>query len=117
MKNEFLDYLEKLMAAAPQVEMSDTVKAYIDALKTSPEKNKPILTDNGKLILQYMRDSKMTTMFKARDIAEGLFISSRTISGAMRKLVLDGFCEKVGADPVIYVLTTKGKEFNLEEGE
>ena len=54
-------------------------------------------------------------MWKARDIAEGLFISSRTVSGAMRKLVTDGFCEKVGADPVVYALTEKGKNYNIKD--
>ena len=48
-------------------------------------------------------------MWKAKDIAEGLFISSRGVSGAMRKLVTDGYVEKVGQDPVIYSLTEKGK--------
>jgi predicted transcriptional regulator len=53
-------------------------------------------------------------MWKARDIAEGLFISSRAVSGAMRKLVTDGFVEKVGQDPVIYSITDNGKNINIE---
>jgi predicted transcriptional regulator len=53
-------------------------------------------------------------MWKARDIAEGLFISSRGVSGALRKLVNDGFCEKVGQDPVVYALTEKGKNFVID---
>ena len=51
---------------------------------------------------------------KARDIAEDLFISSRSVSGTMRKLVNDGFCEKIGKDPAIYVLTEKGKNFIID---
>ena len=54
-------------------------------------------------------------MWKARDIAEGLFISSRAVSGAMRKLVTDGFVEKVGQDPVIYSITEKGINIKIEE--
>jgi DNA-binding PadR family transcriptional regulator len=42
-------------------------------------------------------------------------MSSRTISGAMRKLVNDGFVEKIGKDPVIYTLTEKGKNYIIEE--
>ena len=53
-------------------------------------------------------------MWKAKDIAEGLFISSRTVSGAMRKLVADGFVEKVGQDPTIYSLTENGKNINIK---
>jgi predicted transcriptional regulator len=56
-----------------------------------------------------------TPMMKAKEIAEGMFISSRTVSGAMRKLVTDGFVEKVGQDPVMYILTEKGKNFNIED--
>ena len=48
-------------------------------------------------------------------IGEGLFISSRTVSGAIRKLVTDGFVEKVGQDPVIYVITEQGKNIEIED--
>jgi len=44
-------------------------------------------------------------------------ISSRGASGTLRKLVNDGFCEKLGQDPVIYSLTKKGKTFEIIEGE
>lgn len=54
-------------------------------------------------------------MWKAKDIAEGLFVSSRTVSGSIRKLVTDGFVEKVSQDPVIYSITEKGKNINIEE--
>ena len=51
---------------------------------------------------------------KARDIAEDLFISSRGVSGVLRKLVNDGFVEKMGESPVIYSITEKGKNFIIE---
>ena len=53
-------------------------------------------------------------MLKARDIAEGLFISSRAVSGAMRKLVTDGFVEKIGKDPTIYTITETGKNITID---
>ena len=52
-------------------------------------------------------------MWKSRDIAEGLFIASRAVSGAMRKLVTDGYVEKVGQDPVVYTLTELGKNIEI----
>ena len=117
MKQEFIDFLNALMAAAPEVvatHMTDNVKAYIDAL-TDTTNDKPVLTDNGKLILDYMqKNCQDTPMWKARDIAEGLFVSPRGVSGALRKLVNDGFCEKVGQDPVVYALTEKGKNFVID---
>ena len=77
------------------------------------EKEKPMFTDNGKLILQFLRDNSDTTTWKARDIAEGLFITSRTVSGAIRKLCTDGFVEKVSQDPVIYTITELGKTVEI----
>ena len=93
--------------------MSENVRLYWEALKGKVEEDKPIFTDNGKLILQYLKDHQETPMWKARDIAEGLFISSRAVSGAIRKLVTDGFVEKVGQEPVIYSLTENGKNIEI----
>jgi DNA-binding MarR family transcriptional regulator len=116
MKKEFIDFLNALMEAAPEVvseKMTDNVKAYLEAL-TEEKSSKPDLTDNGKLILKYLQ-SVPVAPYKSKDIAEGLFISSRTVSGGMRKLVTDGFVEKVGKDPVVYTITEKGKNYVIEE--
>jgi len=114
MKQEFIKFLEDLMAAAniTEDEIPENVKAYIDLIKNDSKSDKPILTDNGKLVLDYLQ--KNPEPKKARDIAEGMFVSSRTVSGTLRKLVTDGFCEKIGQDPVIYTITEKGKEFIIE---
>ena len=117
MKQEFIDFLNALMEAAPDVaneKMTPNVKAYIETL-TDTKNDKPILTDNGKQILMYMQEHSDVSMMKAREIAEGLFISSRGVSGALRKLVTDGFCEKMGESPVVYMLTEKGKNFVIED--
>jgi DNA-binding MarR family transcriptional regulator len=111
-KEEFIKYVEDLMKEIP-VEMSENVRLYWEAFKGIAEEDKPIFTENGKLILQYLQTNQTTPMWKARDIAEGLFISSRAVSGANRKLVTDGFVEKVGQEPVIYSLTEKGKTIEI----
>ena len=72
-----------------------------------------MFTDNGKVILKYLQDNPDITSAKAKDIGEGLFISSRAVSGAMRKLVSDGFVEKIGQDPVLYSITEKGKTVEI----
>ena len=116
MKKDFVNFVNALIEAAPEVAenlMTENVKAYLDVL-TNEENEKPVLTDNGKLILKYVQDNPVP-MFKSKDIAEGLFISSRTVSGAMRKLVTDGFMEKLGKDPVVYGITEKGKNFKIED--
>ena len=116
MKQEFIDFLNALIAAAPDVAeqlMTENVKAYIDAL-TDKKNEKPILTDNGKLVLKYLQNAE-PGIYKAKDIADGLFVSSRNVSGAMRKLVTDGFVEKVGESPVLYTITEKGKNYTIED--
>ncbi len=96
--------------------MTENVIAYLNILKEVKDE-KPILTDNGKIILQYLQEHVDIRCWKAKDLAEQIGISSRGASGAMRKLVNDGFCEKIGQDPVIYSLTEKGKNFEIIEGE
>ena len=116
MKKEFLDFLNALMEAAPSVveeKMTENVKAYIDAL-TDKKNEKPEITDSGKLILKWLQNAP-AGIYKSKDIAEGLFVSSRNVSGAMRKLTTDGFVEKVGSDPVLYTITEKGKNYNIED--
>lgn len=116
MKKEFLDFVNALIEAAPEVaeeKMTENVKAYMDAL-TDKKNEKPVLTDSGKLILKHLQGAEVK-VYKAKEIADELFVSSRNVSGAMRKLVTDGFVEKVGSDPVLYMITEKGKNYNIED--
>ena len=116
MKQEFIDFVNALIEAAPDVAeklMTENVKAYMEAL-TDKKAEKPALTDNGKLVLKYLQGVE-PSIYKAKDIADGLFVSSRNVSGAMRKLVTDGFVEKVGEQPALYIITEKGKNFVIEE--
>ena len=114
-KQSFINEVQNLMNSNGYEWQSDEAKAYWEALVSPPEVEKPMFTDNGKLILKYMQDNQDTEHWKARDIGEGLFISSRTVSGAIRKLVTDGFVEKIGQDPVVYSLTEKGKTITIED--
>lgn len=116
MKQEFLDFVNALIEASPEVAnnlMTDNVKAYLDALKDK-KNEKPEITDNGKLILRYLQEAP-AGIYKAKDIAEGLFVSSRNVSGAMRKLTADNFVEKVGESPALYTITEKGKNYKIED--
>lgn len=116
-KQEFIKYVNDLIDATSEfpIPMSEDAKLYWDAFcGVGEDGEKPLFTDNGKLILKFMQDNQEIPMWKARDIAEGLFISSRAVSGAMRKLVTDGFVEKVGQDPVIYSITENGKNITIE---
>lgn len=116
MKNEFVNFINELIKANEELAnslMTPAIENYLASLKEQEEK--PELTDNGKLILEYLQRYDMGTLHKAKDIADGLFISSRSVSGAMRKLVTDNFVEKIGKNPSIYILTEKGKNYILKE--
>lgn len=116
-KDNFIKMIQNLVDLATeegQILDADGL-AYFEALKTSKTADKPAFTDNGKLIILHMKEKtdEVNNLFKAKDIAEGIFVSSRSVSGAIRKLVTDGYVEKVGQDPIIYSLTTLGKEVEI----
>ena len=112
-KDEFIKYVKDLIN---EEEMSKDARDFWEALKISKEVEKPTFTDNGKLIMKYLQElPDGSPMMKAKEIAEGMFMGSRAVSGAMRKLVADGFVDKVGQDPVMYILTEKGKNIKIED--
>ena len=116
-KQEFISYVKDLIDATSEypVPMSEDARLYWTAFCGLDENGeKPLFTDNGKLILKFLQEHQETDMWKARDIAEGLFINSRAVSGAMRKLVTDGYVEKIGQDPVVYSLTDNGKNIEID---
>ena len=113
MKNEFLNFVETLMKENPDKTkelMTDNIMAYLNILKEVKE-DKPVITQNGLRILTFLQENADVKCWKAKDIADGLGISSRGVSGTLRKLVTDGFCDKLGKEPIIYSLTDKGKNF------
>lgn len=110
-KEKFIEFVEKLIEPLDMSEEYSDVMEYFNTLRETEEK--PIFTDNGKIILAYMQTVPGEKL-KAKDIAENLGVSARTVSGAMRKLVTDGFIEKLGKDPIVYNITTKGKEITID---
>lgn len=114
-KQSFINEMQSLINSVNYEWQSEEAKIYWEALSSQYEAEKPTFTDNGKLILKYMQDNQEIEHWKARDIGEGMFISPRTVSGAIRKLVSDGFVEKLGQDPIVYSLTEKGKTIAIED--
>lgn len=115
-KQDFINMVEELLEfPGTGLIPTEDALAYFDAFKNDNKAEKPQFTDNGKLILKYMQEDQEKTqnMFKAREIGEGIFIPSRSVSGSIRKLVTDGFVEKIGVDPVIYALTDLGKTIEI----
>lgn len=118
-KETFINEVIALAGDAPEKVFSPDALDFWNGLQMSGDSGRPQFTENGRLVLDYMQKEKETynNLFKAKEIGEGLGISSRTASGAMRKLVTDGYVEKVGENPVVYSLTTLGTEANPNEEE
>lgn len=111
----FLEYFDNLLlkAGINFNELPTDVKDFYEILGTSSgESEKPAFTEIGVQILEFMQQSTLKSC-KAKEIAEGTVLPSRKVSGAMRKLVNDGYVEKYGENPVNYMITTKGKEIDL----
>lgn len=118
-KEAFINEVIALTGDAPEKVFTSDALDFWNGLQISGDSGRPQFTENGRLVLDYMQKEKGTynNLFKAKEIGEGLGISSRTASGAMRKLVTDGYVEKVGENPVVYSLTTLGTEANPNEAE
>lgn len=121
-KQNFIAFVERLIPYSNIEELDDESKDAIDYFRTvikgtAEEEEKQKFTENGKLILSYIQQNYEITnnIFKAKDIGEGLNITSRTASGAMRKLVSDGYLEKIATNPVVYSLTDLGKTTSVDE--
>ncbi len=111
---QFLDYFDWLVENCKQpVVMPDEVQDVYNMLQEQQAMEKPMFTESGLSILEYLQTCDAKSL-KARDIADGMVISSRQVSGAIRKLVSDGFVDKMGSSPVIYSLTTKGRDFDIK---
>jgi len=121
MKEEFLNFLNRLMEANPELTeslMNDNVKAYIkDVLSNKEIKDKPLFSENGLTVFKFLKNNTDATAWSAKVIAAEVNLTSRQVSGCARKLVNDGFLEKVSENPVYYALSQKGKDFELVEEE
>ncbi len=119
MKEEFVKFLNDLMAANPEATkslMNDSVQSYInDVLNGDKDKDKPLFSENGLVVYKFLRGNTDATAWSAKNIAEQVGLTSRQVSGCARKLVNDGFLEKVSTNPVYYALSQKGKDFELIE--
>lgn len=111
-KENFIKEMENIFERY-QIELSSDAQTFFNSLK---EKPKDVMTKNGALILGYMKEIEADNL-KCKDIAEGMNISSRSVSGSLRKLVSDGYVEKVGQEPVVYSLTEKGRNIDFASDE
>ena len=75
-------------------------------------------TETGIKILKAMQENeeKYLNIFSAKQLGELLFISPRSISGSMRKLINDNYVEKIkGSGGISYCLTDEGKNLQFDK--
>ena len=108
-KEMFIQEVEELIRAEQDI-FSEGARAYFETLKATPEKEKAPFTENGAKVLIWMQENyeSYNNILKAKEIGDGLFCSSRTVSGAMRKLITDGYVSKTEGTPTCYSLTELG---------
>lgn len=111
--NKYLELLNQLKARYKIEDNDEIANELSDFLEAQGDNSKPIITEAGLQILEYLQGCGKTTL-KAKDIADGMGVSSRKVSGSLRKLTSDGFVDKFGSSPVTYSLTEKGKTFDVE---
>ena len=114
-REAFIDMVEDLLHPLDIKELSKDDRnrmafEFFEEFKLNKTKSKMTLTENGAKVLNFMQENKnkYNNVFKAKEIAEGLFVSSHSVSGCMRKLIAENFVEKIGKDPVTYAITKEG---------
>lgn len=106
--NEFLQELEQFS--------NNFSPAAMDFYNELREKAQNTFTENGKKILICMQKNQETyKTFSSKQLGELLFMPPRSVSGAMKKLLNEGYCRKQATNPVTYELTTLGSETQLDD--
>jgi predicted transcriptional regulator len=106
------EFLKELDNMEIEEQLSEKGLEFYKQLK---EKSQTTFTENGKKILKCMQqnvDNYKT--FNSKQIGELLFMPPRSVSGSIKKLISEGYCIKVGVNPVCYELTALGKETQLD---
>lgn len=112
-KENFIAEIEKLLETNT---INEDAMNYFAEFKNGTVKNSSVITEKGIAILEYLQSQDPNYTFSAKMLAEVLDMSSRSISGTMRKLTTDGFVEKTSTlSPITYQITELGQNFKLDE--
>lgn len=102
---------EDFTSKAMTLSTVDEFNALYDELTKSPSKAQA-MTKNGATVLKFLQ-TRPTDHMVSKDIGVEIDLSSRSVSGSLRKLVADGYVEKTGSNPTSYRITAKGLDYNF----
>lgn len=111
------EFLEKLKAYTKYFD-PEMMESYTQLMENQEKYIKNNFTETGLKILKVMQENqeKYLNIFSAKQIGELLFISPRSASGSMRKLISDGYVKKEkSSERVSYSLTDEGKKLQLDK--
>ena len=112
-REKFIEEIENSLHSEGGLHLSPEARAYFEEFKND-KASAGGMTEIGKAVLTWIFNAgPHGTFFSAKTIGEGLFTSSRAVSGAARKLITDGYLEKEGKNPVMYAITADGHNFLL----
>ena len=108
-KQKFIEEIENSLRSEGGLSLSDEAREFFESLKNEKATD-GVLTETGEKVLTWIRNNTTHdhVLFSSKIIGEGLFLSSRIISGAARKLINDGYLYKEGKNPVSYGITEAG---------
>lgn len=106
-KKIFIETVENLFNSYPLAVPSEAFEFFEDYRKGNSVAKE--MTDKGYNILQELKE--INDWITAKALGERLDISGKSVSGTMRKLVTDGFVEKLAGNPASYKITEKGLNY------
>ena len=108
--------LKSILEDAMKMYAEDPVKVEFIQSILAEDGTAADLTEKNKSILKWLQEnySLYNNTVSAKQIGDGLFMSGRSVSGSIRKLITLGYVEKQGKDPVCYSLTETGKQKELD---
>ena len=115
-KENFIAEIENLLKKNT---INEDAMNYFNEFKNGTVKNSSVITEKGAMILRYLQNQPSTNYaFSAKMIAEALDLNTRSVSGAMKKLLNDGYVEKLtSVSPITYQITDAGMSFDLDKIE
>ena len=107
------EFLKELNGMQIEDQLSEEGLIFYKQLR---EKTQNSFTENGiKILICMQQNEDKYKVFNSKQLGELLFMPPRSVSGAMKKLLKDGYCRKQATNPITYELTTLGKETQFDK--